>query len=322
MGVRLLNTFLTNKTKSSLNKIHLSKLSGKTIAVDTSIYLYRFIGENALIENLFIMCSLFKKYNIHPIFVFDGKPPKEKEDELKKRSCEKQEAQDEYKTLQILYNETNNVEEKLKLEKKMKELKKSFIRIKNSEVRKVKDFFQSYGMTYIDCNGEADQICAYLCKVNKAYACLTEDMDQFIYGTKKILRYLSLLKDTVVVYDTESIYKELNISKHNFKKMCILSGTDYSSNHSNLNTNIFKLYDLIQHYEDDFNKVIDRLVEDNNDKGKYSVESIQENISNILDIYSKYGKTCVKYKNINIHNGYIHKENLHKILKEDNFIIL
>lgn len=318
MGVKLLNTFLTNKTFTSLNKIHLSKLSGKSIAIDTSIYLYRFIGENALIENLFTMCSLFRKYNIHPIFVFDGKPPKEKEHELKKRSDEKQEAKYKYKKLQELYNKTNDNEEKILLEKQMKELKKSFIYIKNSDIRKVKDFFQSYGITYIDSNGEADQICAYLCKINKVYACLTEDMDQFIYGTKKILRYLSLLKENVVLYDIENIYDELNITKHNFKKMCILSGTDYNSNHFNLNTNIFKIYDLIQYNNNDFDKVIETLLQQNNE----SILTIQQNISNILNIYSNYGKNCLKYKNITIQNGCIHKENLHKILKEDNFIIL
>ena len=31
-----------------------------------------------MIENFYLMCSIFKYYNIVPIFVFDGVPPKEK----------------------------------------------------------------------------------------------------------------------------------------------------------------------------------------------------------------------------------------------------
>ena len=33
----------------------------------------------SLIEKFYLMCSIFKNYNIIPLFVFDGKPPDEKE---------------------------------------------------------------------------------------------------------------------------------------------------------------------------------------------------------------------------------------------------
>ena len=41
------------------------------------------MGENALLENFYLMISIFREYNIIPLFVFDGKPPKEKNDLLK-----------------------------------------------------------------------------------------------------------------------------------------------------------------------------------------------------------------------------------------------
>ena len=42
------------------------------------------------------MCSLFKRYNITPIFVFDGKPPKEKRKELDERRNARKEAYRKY----------------------------------------------------------------------------------------------------------------------------------------------------------------------------------------------------------------------------------
>ena len=84
MGIKHLNQYLQNNCKNSIKQIGFSELKYKKIVIDTSIYLYRFLGENALLENFYLMISIFREYNIIPLFVFDGKPPKEKYDLLKK----------------------------------------------------------------------------------------------------------------------------------------------------------------------------------------------------------------------------------------------
>ena len=66
---KLLKTQCYDETK----QIHLSSLYGKKICIDVSIYLYRYKSQNTLIESFYLMCSLFKHYNITPIFIFDGK---------------------------------------------------------------------------------------------------------------------------------------------------------------------------------------------------------------------------------------------------------
>ena len=86
MGIRNLNRYLrANCSEYSIQKKHLRDYKNKTIVIDTSIYLYRFSAENALIENLYLMISLFRSYDITPLFVFDGKPPAAKYETLKKR---------------------------------------------------------------------------------------------------------------------------------------------------------------------------------------------------------------------------------------------
>ena len=79
MGIHNLNKFLTNKcSEEAIYKVHLSSLKNKIIVIDTSIYMYKFLGQNKLIENFYLLVSILLHYKITPIFVFDGKPPPEK----------------------------------------------------------------------------------------------------------------------------------------------------------------------------------------------------------------------------------------------------
>ena len=78
MGVKLLSKLLKQECNDVTNTVHLSQLYGKKLCIDASIYLYRFKCNEALLENLYLMCSVFRKYNIDVIFVFDGKPGDEK----------------------------------------------------------------------------------------------------------------------------------------------------------------------------------------------------------------------------------------------------
>ena len=88
MGVRCLNKFINKNCKKSITKNHLSDLDGKMLAVDANIYMYKFVENNELIEQFYFMISLFKYYNIKPIFVFDGKIDIDKVETINKRRNE------------------------------------------------------------------------------------------------------------------------------------------------------------------------------------------------------------------------------------------
>ena len=86
MGIKNLNRYLLEKcSENAIKQKHLSIFSGKTLVIDTSIYLYKFAEEKALIENMYQLITIMRHYKIIPIFVFDGKPPKEKEELIQKR---------------------------------------------------------------------------------------------------------------------------------------------------------------------------------------------------------------------------------------------
>ena len=92
MGIKHLNRFLKENSSTSIKFVNIAELSGKKIAVDISIYMYRYASDDNLIENMYLMLSVFRHYNIIPIFIFDGKPPTEKKELLIKRREDKNEA--------------------------------------------------------------------------------------------------------------------------------------------------------------------------------------------------------------------------------------
>jgi 5'-3' exonuclease len=243
MGIRYLNKYLKSECdqNNGINLISLNDLSGKKIVVDINIYLYKYVADNSIIENMYLMLSTFKKYNIIPLFVFDGKPPIEKTNTIKQRQVDKKNAKNEYnehnKNL-IENNENYTEKDKLSIINKMNKLKKKIVYVNQTHINNVKHLIKSFGALYYDAIGESDELCAALVIENKAWGCLSEDMDMFMYGCNNIVRYLSLLNHTAVVYNVPKILQKLQMSQTELREVCVLSGTDYSNiNESNINNN-------------------------------------------------------------------------------------
>jgi flap endonuclease-1 len=230
MGIKNLNRFLfDNCSKTAISKNHLNNFKNKTLVIDTSIYLYKYASENNLMENMYLLISILKHYNIIPIFIFDGKPPPEKRDLLIKRIIEKKEAEEKYSKLQIKLKSANDNDMK-EIMKDMEYLKRQMVRLKEEDIEKVKKLMDVYGVTYYDAPGEADKLCVYLIKIRKAWGCISDDMDMFLYGCPYVLRGVSLLNHTVMLYDTEKILKDLEMTEQQFCEIMVLSGTDYNIN--------------------------------------------------------------------------------------------
>jgi len=251
MGIKNLNRFLLdNCNKKSITKIHLSKLTGKKLVIDVSIYLYKFLSENALMENMYLFISILKKYDISPIFIFDGKPPPEKKQLLIKRLIDKMEAEKKYLNIkEDLLSETNEEKKEEKIVE-MELLKKQFIRVKDDDVCKVKQLFDAYGVSYFVAPSEADQLCAYLNKTEQVWGCVSDDMDMFLYGCNYVIRHISLLNHTAVLYDRNKILSDLNMSSQIFNEIMILSGTDYNiNNETSLNETVKWYYEYMKYSE-------------------------------------------------------------------------
>jgi 5'-3' exonuclease len=322
MGIKHLNRFFKENAGESIKFTSIADLSGKKIAVDISIYMYKYASDEILIENIYLMLSVFRHYNVIPIFVFDGKPPDEKKELLKKRRQGKKEAEDEFNILKIKLVNNDGMDdiEKQDIINNMDMLKRRFVHINKNDVENVKELIMSYGATYYDAPGEADEVCAMLAIKGKVWACLSEDMDMFVYGCPRVIRYLSLLNHTVVIYDMKGILDNLGITQKELREICVLSGTDYNSLNDE-SKNSPTLYTTLKYFKK-FHKgknaieFYDWLI-DNTDYIKDN-----ENLKNIYNIFDlNKGHFNIKlFENVKIVNGPIIKETIKNILKTDGFL--
>jgi len=309
MGIPNLNKLFLEKSNTNINKIQLNELTGKTIVIDTSIYLYKFMGQEKFIENFYLMISIFLYYKIIPIFIFDGKPPVEKKELLKQRRMNKNDAEKKYKLLEEnIKNDSVSKDEILEMQSEMDKLKKQFIRIKDSDISSVKNLISYFGVQYIEAQGEADLLCAQMVISNEAWGCLSDDMDLFVFGCNRVLRYLSLMNHTIIYYDFNNILKDLDINLSDFRYIITISGTDYNIEQ---NFNVKSIYNLFLKYKKNSNcEFIDWI-----DK-KYT-----KNKDKLLDTFNIFSNL----EHIDISNNVCQPKDTDKLiefLKPYNFVFL
>lgn len=312
MGIRHLNNYLRNNCQESIKCISLSELSNKKIVIDTSIYMYRYTSENTLIESFYLMMGLFHRHNITPVFVFDGKPPAEKKELLAYRKQLRLENEEEYNKLELDIQTTSDQFEKKQKMEKLIILKKKYPHITKKQINCVKQLIMAFGYSYYMSPGEADVVCASLTINNKVWACMSEDMDMFVYGCPRIVRYFSIINQSMVIYNVQSILNNLSLSQSHFRQICVLSGTDYNSISYNNTNNLYNIIKLFYQYKkteycDSFYK----WMEENNYITDYNkIIKIDEMFKNASDLIV----------DIQILNGPVNKNVIQDILIDDGFI--
>ena len=320
MGIRNLNRYLKESCPDSIRCINLVELSGKRIAVDISIYLYRYEAENALLENMYVMLSIFRHYNIIPIFIFDGKPPPEKKELLNKRKEEREDAQEEYEKLKKLLESNNEYNYKQDIITSMDKLKRQIVQMNKEKIEKVKALIRAYGAIYYDALGEADELCALLVIKKKVWACLSEDMDLFVYGCTRVLRYFSLIGHTVVLYYTKGILEELDMTQKEFKEVCILSGTDYNidADGNNEKVNLTQTFKYFRKFK--INNPTDDFYEWLSINTEYISDiKLLKNINTMFNLDANHEKLAL-FNKIKIEKGPIKQNEIENIMKEEDFI--
>jgi len=197
-------------------------------------------------EQVYLFLSIFKYYCIHPIFVFDGKPPAEKNALLKRRYCEKQAAQTEYTLLEKTMTDISDPVVLSELQHKMNSLKKKMVRLSYYHIDQVIELINAFGFEYYLAPHEADQLCVHLTVSGKTHACMSNDMDILVSGCPYVIRNLNLMTHEIYMYDTHSILSDLQLSFQEFREIIVLSGTDYELPESteNSTTDVIKFSNI------------------------------------------------------------------------------
>ena len=231
MGIKNLNSFLEKHAKLAITEQNLSKYKNKKIAVDTSIFLYKFKYSGKFLESFINQVYHFARFDIIPIYVFDGAPPKEKQEVLDGRKEHKakiqqrvEELEDQIKNLSL---DEVNEGKKQELEVQVKLTQRKCINITKEDVDNLKKIFNTMGVKYIQADCEADLICCKLYRSGRVESCLSNDMDFLPSGCGVLLRNYNN-SNKVLEYNLKYILQILNFTYEQFVDFCILCGCDYT----------------------------------------------------------------------------------------------
>ncbi len=239
MGIKDLNKILRAQCINAIQERPLSAYMGYRIAIDTSIFLYKFMYVYGnVVDGLVRLTITLLKNGILPVYVLDGKPPKEKYDLLNDRK-EKREEQilvtkilkdvEEHKDanpelndkdLNLFVNDsmTKNSKKEYNINnllnaqdwemihkgsvdqigKYREGLERKIIQIKREHIEDVKSLMKLFGVPCIIAQSEAESLCAVLCKKKIVDAVLSEDMDVLATGGNVLLKNFTMEKGGMV----------------------------------------------------------------------------------------------------------------------------
>tara|TARA_B110000046_G_C12959326_1_gene383772 strand:+ start:92 stop:1087 length:996 start_codon:yes stop_codon:yes gene_type:complete len=259
MGIHNLTSLIKSKSPDSINTEALYKLSGSTVAIDTSIFLYKSLtnirsnGDYIRNKNGDIISHiigilnktiLYLSFNIKPIYIFDGKPPIEKKELLQQRSKKAKEQK-------LLSEKSTTIEDKNKYEK-------NSVRMNGTHITDIKKLLDVMGIKYIHPDGEAEAYASELCRIGYVDYVVTDDMDSLVFGCPKMIRKCldknNKRNDVVSIISLENVLKGFNMSMNEFTEMCILCGCDYCPTIPKVGS--IRSFNYIQNY-----KSIEKLIE-------------------------------------------------------------
>ena len=242
MGINGLNAFIKTKFPDIIQEKNLRELGYSKCAIDTSIFIYKFLYKNdRFIEGFFQQIYRLITNGITPIYIFDGCPPKEKLEIIKNRKSRKKELTELIEKMEKNQQEnpdTTSVSEKIYLSK----LKKKNINVTSYHTDLLKDFLSKLNISYVQADGEADVVCNNLLKNKKVDCIISDDMDLLASGDTKLLYKFNVLSNKVIYYDKTVILEKMGLQEEQWQKFCVLSGCDYCSRIPGLgNVNAFKI---------------------------------------------------------------------------------
>ena len=228
MGINGLNKFLMTCSQGGISEQNLAKYKEHTFAIDTSIFLYKFMYSGKFIDSFIQQIKKLRKFSITPIYIFDGAPPKEKQDTIEDRKIAREKILNKIESITEQLSDINITEEdKKKLEKDKNIVEKRLITITRQDVINLKRTFDILGVKYIQANCEADLICCHLYKSGRVQGCISNDMDFLPSGCGLLLRNYNN-SNIISEYNLKKILESLQISYDQFVDFCILCGCDYT----------------------------------------------------------------------------------------------
>jgi flap endonuclease-1 len=276
MGIKELNPFLQQNT-ACVEEWDLCCLKDKKVAIDTSIYLYKYLyGNGNHLDKFIQQIYRFRLNKITPIYIFDGKPTHEKKMEIENRANKKKNNRLIIDDLKQKCKVEVNSDEKVKLEKELKIKQAKVINVTRQHIIDLKYMLDLLNVKFIQADCEADIICSQLYINGKVDMVLSDDMDLLASGTGVLLRGFSVNSNKINVYNLEKILKQLELTYSQWVDFCILCGCDYVKRIKKMG--IKTSFKLVKRYN--------------------TIENIISNIADKFQIYDNYLENCINARKL------------------------
>ncbi len=282
MGVKGLKGWL--KKRDLVHHKKLSIFKNMKLAVDISSFMYRYkVSQGDKWLNPFVnLLTNLRTCDIHATFIFDGKPPPEKDGEKKCRKEAKDDIDNKIINLEIdieKYLETGEISELLQYtntkiletetsknnrcsrllrgeSKKIDiELVKDYILKKTSQaitlnsqdVNNAKNILKNFDIEFIQAPCEAESLASYLAIKDQVIGIITEDTDVLCYGTKVYISNINTYNYTCDVVYLDEVLKSIQLEHFSFLDFCIMCKVDYNKNIPQVG--IVKAFKIIQEFK-------------------------------------------------------------------------
>ena len=225
--------------------VKLEDLSGKTVAIDAYNTLYQFLSiirqpdgtpltdstgkVTSHLSGLLYRTSNLVELGIKPIFVFDGKPPVFKAEEIERRKQVKVEAQ-------VHYEKAIAKGDMVKARK----FAQATVSMKTYMKEDSKRLLDLMGLPWVQAPSEGEAQAAHITKRGDADYCGRQDYDSLLFGASTLLRNVTVSgrrklpgKNVYIdvvpeVFTLDKVLKECEITYEQLIDVGILIGTDFN----------------------------------------------------------------------------------------------
>lgn len=270
MGIKGINQLLKRECADEhISRVSMKSFAGKSIAVDTAMYICAYKCRPNYIESFIELFTKFRECKINAVFIFDGEAPDEKRSE---RACRASKKNMQYNRIEQLeadllaYTKTNVVSNALseinssKIGKHpllkqsfnyravsdyVKHLRSNILRVTERDFEQCKELIGMFGFQYLIAPGEGEFYCAELIRMGIVDEMITKDTDALACLAPRVITGIE--SGCFVVVTLECILKKLDLDEHAWLDLCILCGTDFNQNIAKIGP--VKAYALIKKHK-------------------------------------------------------------------------
>lgn len=216
MGIKKLGPYL-RKHNIGVSTKTLAHYANCKMCIDVPILMYRFKASTQdVLPHFQHQLQQLQQHHIVPIYVFDGKPPTCKNEELQKRQAIKS-------NMKKKANDTSlPIFDRILASERVQSIPNG------ADYNHVKSWLSQNNIEWLVADGDAEKACARLTMEGKADVVMSEDFDTLVYGGLKLLTGYSVYKTNkpMIEYDLTEICHTMQFQHHEFVDFAILCGSD------------------------------------------------------------------------------------------------